>query len=62
MKGKLLRRSFAPKKGKTIAEMFVFVDFDPYYTEPDNAYGSVFGVGVDLLESSSWVGAYTKGV
>ena len=42
MKGKSLRQSFAPKKGKTIAEMFVFVDFDPYYTEPDNAYRSLF--------------------
>ena len=30
---------------KTIAENFVFIDFDLYYTEPDSSHGSSFEGG-----------------
>ena len=46
---------------KTIAECFVFVDFDLYFTETDNAHVGLFEGEAHLSESSSRVGAYTRG-
>ena len=47
---------------KTIAEFFVFVDFDLYYTESGSPHWGLFEGGAYLLESSSRVRLIQKGL